>query len=55
VNVYGQLGERTSLMVREALKRKCEVCHADPGADCINIVNGHPLEGRVVHYARTVD
>jgi hypothetical protein len=56
VNIYGQLGERKSRMVQDALKRRCEVCRARPGEDCTQMpINGLPLEGRLVHYARMVD
>ena len=53
MNVFVELGHRNSDIVKDALTRKCEVCKAKPGADCTNIVNGYPLQDRVVHYART--
>lgn len=53
VNLYAQLGDRTSPVVRDALTRGCEICGAAPGDDCTNkMVNGVPLQGRVVHYER---
>jgi hypothetical protein len=56
VNIFVQLGDRNSVMVKDALTRCCEVCKSGPGEDCTNMpINGHPLEGRLVHYARTVD
>jgi hypothetical protein len=50
---FEELGVRTGATVQAALSRRCEVCHAKPGSDCKNIINGHPLQGRIVHYART--
>lgn len=56
MNIFGQLGDRNSVMVKDALTRGCEVCHAKAGEDCTNtIVSGYPLENRLVHFARAVD
>lgn len=52
--IFEELGNRTSATVQDALTRKCEVCHAQPGTDCTNTINtGAPLPGRLVHHART--
>jgi hypothetical protein len=46
------LRDRNSDLVKEALRRQCEVCHAEPGADCTNVDNLVALKTRVVHYVR---
>jgi hypothetical protein len=51
--MFEELNLRTSATVVAALTRKCEVCKAQPGADCTNTINsGLPLPGRLVHFAR---
>lgn len=58
-NPYIQLTDRDSAIVRDALTRRCEICKAKPGDDCIDTLAvgpaGYmkPLRGRLVHYART--
>lgn len=52
--LYDQLGNKDSWLVKEALGRRCEVCRAKPGEECTNtMLNGVPLSGRLVHFART--
>jgi hypothetical protein len=56
VSIYADLGNPFSKIVKDALTRKCEVCRAKPGEHCTNtILNGHPLHGRIVHYARATE
>lgn len=53
-NPFDQLTDRDSPLVQDALTRPCEVCKVKPGKFCQNIivVDGDPLPGRVVHFAR---
>jgi hypothetical protein len=53
-DMFEELNLRTSATVVAAPTRKCEVCKAQPGADCTNTLNGgESLPNRIVHYART--
>jgi hypothetical protein len=53
-NPFGELADPDSLLVRDALTRRCEVCKAKPGRECTNTVTAQTeLRGRLVHYART--
>ena len=53
MNVFDELGRRNSPIVKAAMQEKCPVCKAKPGEECVNtITNGHPLQNRIVHYAR---
>jgi hypothetical protein len=39
-----------------ALDRRCELCGAEPGTACVNILHpNEPLRGRAHHLFRTVD
>lgn len=53
VNLYAQLGNRTSPVVRDALTRTCEICGATPGDDCTNKPIDNGPRGDIVHIART--
>lgn len=53
-SVYDQLGNRDSVIVKDALTRTCRMCDAPAGELCTNMpINGFPLSGRLVHYERT--
>jgi hypothetical protein len=53
VSIFDDLARRNSPTVKAALQEKCPVCKAIPGEDCTNLpINGHPLQGRIVHYMR---
>lgn len=53
VNLYAQLGNRNSPVVRDALTRDCEICGATVGDDCTNMpIDNGPLKGRLVHLER---
>lgn len=53
-NMFEQLGDRNSTIVRDALTRKCILCNAPPDNECTNLpINSFPLSGRLVHLART--
>lgn len=55
MTVYTDLANRLSPTVKDALTRPCELCGAAPGVDCTNLpINGHALQGRIVHYGRTM-
>ncbi|WP_236975243.1 MULTISPECIES: zinc finger domain-containing protein [Mycobacterium] len=43
-----------SALVAAALRRRCELCHAQPGQHCHNLAgNTGPLPGgRIVHFTR---
>lgn len=41
-----QLGDRTGVIVQDALSRPCIVCKSKPDNDCINLVDGQPLHGQ---------
>ena len=48
-----ELANPTSARVTEALRRRCELCHADPVQACKNIAaGGGPLPERIVHFVR---
>jgi len=46
------LSDRYSDLVKEALKRECDACHAEPGTDCTNVDSRVALNNRIVHYVR---
>jgi uncharacterized membrane protein len=50
-----QLNDPDSDMVKDALTRRCIVCHAKPSTEpnCTDIYGVSPLKGRLVHFART--
>lgn len=53
-NLYDQLCDFTSQIVKDALTRTCRMCDAVPGIRCTNMpINGYPLADRIVHYDRT--
>lgn len=54
-NMFEELGRRNSPIVKAALQEKCPVCKAVPGEDCTSMpINPHPLQDRIVHFARVV-
>jgi hypothetical protein len=52
-NIFDGLGTRTSALAQDALTRRCGVCHAEPDNDCTSLVDGYPLQARIVHIYRT--
>lgn len=54
MTVFGDLGDRDSTVVQDALTRSCEVCKAKPRDVCRSLIKGqNGLPGRLVHYMRT--
>lgn len=51
-NIFDQLGDINSDAVKDALTRKCRMCDAEPDQLCDGFINGVPLDGRLVHFAR---
>jgi uncharacterized membrane protein len=48
-----RLNDPDSDLVRDALTRKCVLCHATPDTRCTSPINGKPMPDRIVHLART--
>lgn len=40
-------------IVRQALTRRCKLCHQPAGIRCTSPINGKPLTDRIVHHVRT--
>lgn len=53
-NVFDQLTNPDSELVKNALTRTCRICHVKPGYHCTNLTDNRPLPGgRLVHHDRT--
>lgn len=48
-----RLNDPNSGLVRDALTRRCVLCHAPPDARCTSPIDGTPLADRIIHLART--